>query len=163
MIEVSRLRELLHYDPETGVLTNRVLRGRKAKVGAVAGVPNSLGYLVVRIDSANYLAHRIAWAIQTGKWPPEQVDHVNTHRSDNRWINLREANNSENNRNRGPQKNNMLGLKGVYFDKERGLFIAKIKLSGKSVWLGRFNCPAAAHFAYVIKASELHGEFARAS
>mgnify|MGYP001562305313 CR=1 FL=1 len=90
-----------------------------------------------------------------------KTDHVNGNGLDNRRANLRPATHAENLRNRGPQRNNTTGFKGVSFDKTRGKFQARIMLSGREIHLGRFITPQKAHAAYCAAAAKLHGKFAR--
>ena len=78
------------------------------------------GYKVGSVFSKRLLAHRVAWAIYYGVWPEDCIDHINGDRSDNRISNLRDANKSTNGMNRGPQRNNSSGMKGIYFDQSRG-------------------------------------------
>jgi hypothetical protein len=82
-------------------------------------------------------------------------------RSNNRISNLREVTNSQNMHNRGPQSNNTSGYKGVYYDKQRGLYAASIKFNGLKIHLGRFKTAIEAFKAYEIKANELFGDSAR--
>ena len=84
------LRELLHYDPETGGLTWKQSRGR-VRQGQVAGSLNNKGYWSVRVLETLWLAHRLAWKLHTGAEPEAGlvIDHLNENRSDNRWSNLR--------------------------------------------------------------------------
>jgi hypothetical protein len=84
------LQELLHYDPETGTLTWKQSRGRVSK-GQVAGSLGNRGYLHVRCFGRLWLAHRIAWKLQTGAEPKAGlvIDHLNGDRADNRWANIR--------------------------------------------------------------------------
>lgn len=89
-----------------------------------------------------------------------RVDHRNRNGLDNRRENLRHANASQNGINRGPQKNNTSGFKGVCFDKSVGKWLSKIKKNGRAINLGRFDNPKLAAAAYDKKAIELHGEFA---
>lgn len=90
------------------------------------------------------------------------VDHVNGNPLDNRKCNLRLATRQQSVMNRGKNKNNTAGFKGVTPRKIRSgvIFEVSIKLNGKSKYLGRFNCPIKAHAAYCKAAEELFGEFA---
>ena len=95
----------------------------------------------------------------TGKWPENDIDHINVARGDNRFSNLREATRSENLRNRGAQKNNTSGFKGVSWQKSSRKWDARINIHGKVVHLGYFDDPEDAYQAYCQAAKELHGEF----
>ena len=97
MITQERLQELLHYNPGSGEFTRRVSRGN-SKVGSVAGYIGE-GYIVIGVDDEYYSAHRLAFLYMEGEFPPDQVDHINTVRSDNRWCNIRRCTAKENNNN----------------------------------------------------------------
>lgn len=106
--------------------------------------------------------HRIIWAISTGKWPVAMLDHISCNQADSRMENLREATNAENRRNRGRQRNNKSGFKGV--SKQGTAFQADITdINGKTIYLGRYRTPEEAHEAYKAAARKYHGEFARAA
>ena len=90
----------------------------------------------------------------------KQVDHINGDRLDNRVENLRGCNNEENNRNKGPNKKNKSGYKGVHFNKSTGKWIAQITVNYKCKHLGSFNTAEEATLAYNKAAREFHGEFA---
>lgn len=89
----GRLRELLDYDPETGVLTRRPRTGWNAGgfnaqfAGKPAGTLRSDGYIAVRLDNVIYAAHRLVWALAFDCWP-ECVRHLNGNNADNRLANL---------------------------------------------------------------------------
>ena len=85
------LRQLLNYDPDMGAFTWRQGRG-PVRAGGVAGCLTRKGYRRIQIDGQNYMAHRLAWLYMYGSWPPEQIDHINEIKSDNRLDNLRLAN-----------------------------------------------------------------------
>jgi hypothetical protein len=98
IITAERVRQLPHYDPDTGVLTRLISTNGDARAGEVVrGVCD--GYLTARIDGRRYQAHRLAWLYMIGEWPKANMDHVNGDRADNRWCNLREATNSQNQAN----------------------------------------------------------------
>lgn len=90
----------------------------------------------------------------------KNIDHINGNTLDNRKINLRKCDQSQNMANRGPQKNNTSGYKGVYFDKSKKKFKAQIKLKQKPIFIGRYKTSIEAAQAYDKKAKELFGEFA---
>ena len=164
MLSADRLRKLLHYDPETGVFVRVVAgRGRSSRVGDVAGTRRADGYLRLCVGGNVYRSHRLAWLYMTGAWPENEVDHINNDPSDNRWSNLRAATRSQNEANKRARLGKEIGLKGVYFHKQTQKWRARIEICGKRESLGYFDCPAAAHLAYVIAAEMHFGEFARAA
>ena len=111
MLTSERLREVLHYDPESGIFT-WIKSSRPGWVGKVAGSIASGGYLQILVDKHPYRSHILAWLYMTGKWPELEVDHKNRIRTDNSWDNLRQATDSEQcrNRNSTPGKS---GVRGV--------------------------------------------------
>lgn len=94
-----------------------------------------------------------------GEWPTGDIDHKDTNRSNNRWDNLRPATRSQNLSNSGAKPFNPIGLKGVSVFRDK--WQSSISDNYRKVHLGTFDCPAAAHFAYIIAADNQFGEFAR--
>lgn len=99
MLTQDRLKELLHYDEDTGMFTWIVSTARCVKVGDIAGSKNGKGYLHIMVDKRIYLAHRLAFLYVHGRFP-EFTDHINWIRDDNRISNLREVTQQENNQNK---------------------------------------------------------------
>lgn len=163
-LSAEYVRDILDYNPETGIfmwrktLSKRAVKGRKA--GFINGHANG-ARIKIGILGREYMAHRIAWLFVTGEWPVCEIDHVDTNAMNNSWTNLRQASSSENLRNRGPQKNNTSGYKGVTFVESRGLWIAGIKVHGKRHNLGAFKSAADAYKAYCDAVQKMHGEFGR--
>jgi len=147
-IQVSRLRELLHYDPDTGVFTWIKTAAHRVPAGTVAGALSNKGYLRIQIDRKIYPAHRLAWLYVHGTWPRGFVDHINRNRVDNRISNLRDVNASQNVRNCGLRATNTSGYKGVSYWTERKKWAAQIRLNGKNKLLGMFATPEEASAAY---------------
>ena len=155
-LTADRLREVLHYAPDTGVFTWLVKTSTRIKVGDVAGSASARGYVWVRVDGVLLLAHRLAFLWMTGEWPPQFVDHINGVRDDNRWSNLRPATRAENNQNqRRARSDNKLGLLGVC--RYRNRFRATIAVDGQRIHIGTFDAPEQAHAAYLKTKRELHG------
>lgn len=161
MLTTERLRELLHYDPGTGVFTRRLDVATNAKAGTVAGCIKA-GYVVIGIDRRVYRANRLAWLYMTGEWPKHHIDHKDMDRTNDRWANLREATRSQNGMNRAAYRNNSTGFKGVRKVYKSG-WAAIISKDGKATYLGYFKSPEAAHAAYCDAAESLFGDFARAA
>lgn len=85
--------------------------GRQA--GAIKRCQGSEGYVVIRVDDCLYRANRLAFLYVSGKWPTNDVDHVNHLSLDNRWSNLRDVSNAINHRNSRRYSNNTSGTTGV--------------------------------------------------
>lgn len=157
LITQSYLRELFCYDPETGNFTWLIpAKGRRSP----AGGKNAIGYILITVLGKQYYAHRLAWFYMTGRWPPEHIDHINGKTDDNRFCNLREATNSQNNANRYKTAPNSTGYKGVALDKRRGAYYAQVCMHGRSIRKGPFSTAEAAHERYLSLVEEIHGEFA---
>lgn len=154
MLTLERLKEMLHYDPNTGVFKRLISAGNTA-VGSVAGNPNGDGYLKLNIDGNTYLCNRLAWLYMTGKWPEFQVDHHDTVKSNNRWLNLRDLPQAKNAQNRREARiDSTSGLLGV--QKTRTGWTSSIQVDGKRHWLGAFKDPQSAHEKYVEAKRKLH-------
>lgn len=154
-LTAERLREVLHYEPSTGVFTWRVKPNRRIVIGAVAGSKTAAGRIQISVDGTDYLAHRLAWLYQTGTWPTDEIDHWDTHPLNNRFANLRDATRQVNQENlRRARIDSHTGLLGVTAIGER--FVARIKVNKKSIHLGRFDTAEAAHLAYVAAKRERH-------
>lgn len=114
MINQTQLKELLRYDPNTGVFTWLKRISIRINVGKQAGKVNAQGYRVIGVRGKTYRGARLAWLYMTGAWP-DQVDHINHDRLDDRWCNLREVDHPTNHRNLSLFKNNTSGRCGVSF------------------------------------------------
>jgi hypothetical protein len=97
------------------------------------------GYLHGRILGIGFLAHRVAWAIHSGRWPEHEIDHLNGDRKDNSILNLREVLPTENRKNTRLRSDNTSGACGVYWDKDLQKWRAAIGLSGKSIHIGVYK------------------------
>lgn len=78
----ATLLKLLHYDPDTGVVTWRTRPGDLKWSSRYAGKPagsrarRATGfYRETSIFDVNYLMHRIVWFYMTGEWPDHEIDH----------------------------------------------------------------------------------------
>jgi hypothetical protein len=135
-LPVARLREFFKYSPRTGEFRYRPNRARKwftsdrlwlswnAQFGGKVATAVSArdGYQRVAVNQRSYLAHRVIWAMMTGAWPKEEIDHINGDRTDNRWSNLRAASRTQNARNMEKPRNNTSGVTGVHWWKTKRLW-----------------------------------------
>jgi hypothetical protein len=154
------LKRFLSYNPETGVFTWIKSNARRRASCKVAGTTSASGYWVIFINYKSYFAHRLAWLYMTGEWPSNQIDHRDANRLNNEWKNLRAATGSQNAKNKRPKPGHLIG---AAWHQKVQKWIPTIRVNGEKVRLGTYDCPAAAHFAYVVAADKHHGEFARFS
>lgn len=163
----DRLKELLEYNPETGIFRRKTSYGAHV-AGNRAGTICSNGYRAITIANQAYKEHRLAFLYILG-YIPKSIDHINTDRADNRWINLREATYKENKQNVGLMKSNTSGIKGVNFVVRGGCecYRATIEIQGKCLSktfnVKQYSKEGAMKLAIEWvknKRIELHGEFA---
>ena len=143
MLTYERVKELFNYDPETGALIwikKSAPQANSVKIGMTAGCVNKLsGYIDINYNHKTYKAHRIIYMYMTGNFPDGCIDHINGVKDDNKWMNLREATNTDNNRNKCTHKNNTSGVMGVRFRKDRNTWIAEICSKSKVIRIGSFK------------------------
>jgi len=162
MITHQFLLENFHYDATTGVMIRLKAMGA-GKAGGTVGSSHNMGYLRVMLFRKSYLLHRFIWFYMYGKWPDRGIDHINGIKTDNRLCNLREASQSQNMANRGPQQNNRSGYKGVYWCSTNQKWVARVQVRRKVHSLGYFRNLEDAVEAYRVGAAQLLGEYARAA
>jgi len=137
LITQEELKDYLHYNPETGIFIRRI-KTSNANIGDIVGSTDVHGYKQAGIKGNMYKLHRMAF-LYMGKPMPEQVDHINHQKTDNRWCNLRSATAQINQRNKTIQKNNTSGFNGVWWHKQRSKWVAEIKINRKKNYLGIFK------------------------
>lgn len=163
MLTQDFLKSILFYDPESGEFTWIAKLGYKTKIGSIAGTTHQKNepYVSIRINGKAYRAHRLAWFYMTGEWPKKFIDHKNGMVNDNRWQNIRQANESQNNCNRRNNIHNTSGHRNVIWIKKDKTWEVVITVKGKKQRFGRFkNLDDAATVACKLR-EKLHGEFFR--
>lgn len=151
------LRQLLRYEPETGKLFWRErkpfwFRGMKRSELTICLAWNvkyagkeamtyttSYGYLSGAVFEHGLQSHRVIWAIFYGRWPKDQIDHINGNRTDNRIENLREVSSLRNNQNMKRSSLNTSGFTGVSWCRATSKWRASIRVNKKSVSLGYYE------------------------
>jgi hypothetical protein len=146
-ITQEKLKEILDYNPDTGIFTWKVSKAKRIKVGSVAGCKNNLGYILIRIDGKIYLAHRLAWLYTHGDFPLNCIDHINQIKDDNRICNLRDVTVSENMQN----QSQVLG-----YTKNGSKYKATITLNNILYQLGSYATKEQARQAYLDAKIKLH-------
>lgn len=152
----DRLKQLLNYDPATGIFTYACARP-KVRVGAVAGHTHAgHGYRQIKLDGKLYLAHRLAWLYVYGEWPGEILDHINRDRTDNRIANLRQSDKYLNRQNAKVQCNSSTGVKGVGWNRVLQKWHARISIGGRRLHIGWFHTKEDAIAARKQSEMQLH-------
>ena len=179
MIKQKKLKKMINYNPKTGICIwlertpDMFEDGKYSKehkcnqwnavyAGKVVGcIDNQNGRILTTINNKRYKLHNIIYIYMTGKKPNKDIDHKNGNPSDNRWINLRLATDSQNQGNRKISKNNKSGYKGVFWVKDHKKWTARGCLNGKIYFLGYYDTPENAYKAYCKWAKKAFGKFFR--
>lgn len=145
-----------YYDNNTGHIHWKDGAVNTKKEGAIAGSLKPDGYVYVGIRNKVYSVHRAIYYMFTGD-QPEEIDHIDGNKSNNKIENLRPANRFKNNMNKSIFKNNKTGIKGVSIHKNK--YRAQCYKNGVNVYLGLYETLEEARRALVIFRSSFQGEF----
>lgn len=140
-ITQDRVRELLSYDPLTGIFRWRFNRG-KMKAGDMAGGSqrkNKKLYVQIVVDGQHISGHRLAFVYMTGSLPCGEVDHIDGNGMNNAWSNLRDVDHGANLKNMCRRSDNTSGHTGVSWRKGRNVWRAYIKTPDGIHNLGSFR------------------------
>ncbi|MBX2989467.1 MAG: HNH endonuclease [Bdellovibrionaceae bacterium] len=156
MVTQAQVKELLDYDPATGLFRWRVSNSNRVKVGAIAGSINAIGYRAIGINGRLFLAHRLAWIYMHESIPAQFcIDHVNGIKNDNRLVNLRLATRRQQQGNLKSHNSNTSGHRGVFLNKKTGKYYAHIG----NKHLGTFSSLDEARSFRDAEAKNYWGEF----
>lgn len=155
-MDKTTLVNTFDYDGLSGFLYWKGKANRRA--GKKAGFIASNGYQVIALGGKRYSAHRLIWVYFNGLIPPDfDIDHINGIKDDNRIENLRLCKHAENMQNRRKaHSNSSTGFLGVWYEKSRKKYVARIALDNKDKYLGRFDTAEEASAAYLKAKRELH-------
>jgi hypothetical protein len=169
----SYLRECFAYEPTIGILTwkcrplhhfknDKAQRGWNTRwAGKPAGLPNRDGHIRLLVNTGQFTAHRLIWVMQTGEWPTGAIDHKNGNPADNRWENLRETTDQQNQWNRRHTGKLPRGV--VRSQRDPNRFVARASVGErKLVYIGTYDTAQEAHAAWRAFVDKERGEFFRA-
>jgi len=162
MLTQEILRENFRYEPETGLLF-WIKRLQRRNLSKPISSKNPKGYIQVCTKlsgkSKTYDIHRLIWIYVYGSIP-NQIDHINGIRDDNRLCNLREVTHQQNMMNQAKRSSNKT-YKGIYLSSNKKKWVAEICFNYKRKYLGTFDTPEQASEVYNNAAKEIFKEFAR--
>lgn len=140
-MDQKTLRQFVFYDASTGFFERLKGTGKGASVGVKTkgSLDKSTGYRKISVKGKQYYSHRLAWLYMTGRWPADQIDHKNEVRDDNRFENLREANNSQNNQRSKARLDSKTKVLGVSWHKKAKKYVAQIRNCNQTIYLGLYT------------------------
>ena len=156
MITQERVKQVFKY--VQGNLYWRINLGSRGKIGVKAGNLNKGGYYIVQIDKQQHYIHRLVYLYHYG-YMPKLIDHKHGKKIGNYIWNLRPCTYSENSANRGTNKNNTSGFRGVTLNKKTSAWIERVKYKGVNYELGCYKTPDEASKAVEEKRKSLHLNF----
>jgi len=157
VITQDRLKELLDYDPDTGIFVWKTRTSNSVRVGDVAGCSDGCGYTVIKVDKRLYRGHRLAWLYIHGTMPDDELDHINGDGMDNRIANLRQVTRRQNMQNlRSGHRDSTSRYLGVSWNPRDSNWRAVIVTNGRKQHLGHFKIEEDARDAYLAAKAILH-------
>lgn len=155
MLTQQQAHELFEY--KDGELLSKVNRGR-VKKGQIVGCVNGKGYKQTLYKGKIYTIHRLVFLMQYG-YLPKMIDHINGNRKDNRIENLRIADENQNSWNMSISSKNTSGIKGVSWNKQRGLWIAQLAINSKPLYFGGYKDLELAELVVQMAREKYHGKY----
>lgn len=159
----QELTTFLDYDPATGIFRwkARTSPQWRRKIGQIAGSRDANGYIEIKLCSAAYKAHHLAWIYVHGEMHSmPQTDHKDGDGRNNAIANLRPCSYAENQANQ--RSRNKTGLpKGVRPNKRGKPFQVRIRFQKRLLHVGTYDTVEEAARAYLTAAKQFYGEFAR--
>jgi hypothetical protein len=153
----DRLRQVLTYNPVTGIFRHRRAGRSGVTAESVAGGTRRDRYISLLIDGNRLYAHRLAWFWIHGQWPANGIDHIDGNPSNNAIANLREATQSQIVAS-GKPRANQTGFRNVY--RHQGRYRVQIVKQGRAHSFGVFDALEEAAQAAAYWRDKLYGEFA---
>ena len=136
----ERILEQFRYDAKTGQLIRRKTTAPNAVKGDAIYRRNGRGYVLTTIDGESYRVHRLIWKIHHGEPRRDMsIDHIDGDKENNRIENLRLVKQAENLLNASMRSDNKSGCVGVYWEKRRKKWCARITRKNRDIWLGAFK------------------------
>lgn len=148
------------FDYKDGHLFWKKRVAKCVHIGDKAGCLKPKGYISIRYKNQYYQAHRLIYMWHFGDFK-EDIDHFDGNKANNRIENLRKATDTQNQYNKKIGRNNISGIKGVFWAKDYQKWEARIKVNKKPIYVGRYNSLEEAKIAIEKFRQEHHGEFAR--
>jgi hypothetical protein len=154
-------KEFLHqrFKYQNGFLFYKSKPANRIKIGDMAGYKNGDGYLVVEINHKCYGIHRLIFMMFNG-YLPNEIDHIDNNRLNNKIENLRPATKFQNFLNRTKRSDNTSGVKGVYWHKDRKKWQVSLSVNKKSKYFGLFDNFELAKLVSIEARNKYHGNFA---
>jgi hypothetical protein len=135
MNELERFEKLKKlgyvYEPETGLVKRN---------GEVRGSKKPDGYILLAYKKYKVYLHRFIWWLVHNEIPNE-IDHINRIKDDNRLENLRNTTHQKNQFN--------TNAKGYHYNKRDKKYYSQIRIEGKPKYLGYYNTEQEARQSYL--------------
>lgn len=139
---LAALESYAYYCTESGgfcAKENIVRGGKRYCAGEPLGFLNTKGYSMLNIHGRRFRVHRLVWLWFYGRWPAEELDHINQDKADNRIENLRYGGYGINNKNAKRYSHNTSSCANVNWDPKWKKWVVRFKVSGHTKLVGAFT------------------------
>jgi len=164
LITQSRLQDLLHYDPHTGIFISIAPR-QGVKLGCRPGTMSTGNnpHRVIFIDGRVYQSSHLAVLYITGKHPKAEILHEDGANTNDKYSNLVPTDRRIDGLRERTSSRNTSGTIGVFFSKNRQKWVARITHKKIRYELGMFKCKAKAAAARKAAEARLFNKTAHAT
>ncbi|MBL4869836.1 MAG: HNH endonuclease [Robiginitomaculum sp.] len=144
------LSSFVTYNKDTGRITTIDKNRPKERVRFFKS--SRCHYKSIFVNGKDYLSHRLIFLLVNGHLPKTHVDHINGNGLDNRWVNIREVTQAENNLNKKVYRCNSTGVSGVTI--RDGRYRVRIRYKGILYNVGTYKTLEEARKAREVKEIE---------
>lgn len=152
---ISLIKARLEYDPDRGILRYKArpladfIKGKRPEAmckmwntrfaGKEWGSLAKSGHRKGNFDGVEIYTHHVIWALEKGRWPKFNINHIDGDPSNNQIANLREVAQSVVAKNQSLHRDNKSGASGVHRRKDNGKWQASIATPKGTKYLGCFT------------------------
>lgn len=137
-LSVAAVRDVLAFDPETGIFTWKVPPSRRVSPGQRAGSISQNGRRYIAVFGESVISMRLAWFYVHGEWPAANLAPADGDYDNAALTNLKPETMTETAHKAKVRSTNRSGMKGVSWSLSKSKWVGTISRDGRRFHLGYF-------------------------